>query len=503
MTNDSDKHVFISYVREDSEQVDRLCDALERAGIPYWRDRNSLGPGDRWKRKIQEAIQSGSLVFLACFSTASVTRGKSYMNEELTIAVEEYRLRAPDRPWLVPVRLDDVEIPHRDLGAGASIGDINRSDLFGDDYGSNLVTLIEMLRGLLGVQDRHAVDARSAIDSADAADLPEQLQSLTKELLLDPSRRIELDDVINKETRRVLAALADPEQFPVNGSSGSRDELLVEAVEQAQQMWRLVEPLCWSMAVAAKYAEPNTLAPWASALRSLTSFGEKPEGGRAVFIELRKLPALCLAEAAAVACVSSRRWDNLHALLVEPKIATNAMRGKESLVAVIKPYRAFETADVIPNVLTAISRDSELDVSTALAEYGQGRGRFYTPVSDWIYTMSRPAFEGTFPDENDYADAFDLAECYLGMLQQHHAIEWSKANDTGYVGNSSWYGRSIWRDRHSDRTLVDEVLESATSSGGGWPQVRAGLFNSDPAGAVAAIEKYRENYNQVRRQRTF
>lgn len=33
------------------------------------------------------------------------------MNEELTLVIDEYRLRPPDKTWLVPVRLDDVELP--------------------------------------------------------------------------------------------------------------------------------------------------------------------------------------------------------------------------------------------------------------------------------------------------------------------------------------------------------------------------------------------------------
>ncbi|NEE61945.1 TIR domain-containing protein, partial [Streptomyces sp. SID8455] len=68
MSDEVGKHVFISYVHEDSDQVDSLCAVLEAAQIPYWRDRKDLGPGDSWKAQIRAAIRDGSLVFLACFS---------------------------------------------------------------------------------------------------------------------------------------------------------------------------------------------------------------------------------------------------------------------------------------------------------------------------------------------------------------------------------------------------------------------------------------------------
>ena len=96
------KHAFISYVKEDSERVDGLCKVLDAANIPYWRDRKDLAPGANWKATIREAIRSAALVYIACFSENSLTRHKSVMNEELTLAVEEFRLMPPRRDMAGP-----------------------------------------------------------------------------------------------------------------------------------------------------------------------------------------------------------------------------------------------------------------------------------------------------------------------------------------------------------------------------------------------------------------
>lgn len=61
MSDTDGKHVFVSYIHEDLDQVDGLCAVLEAAQIPYWHDRKSLGPGDAWKVKIRQAIRNGSL----------------------------------------------------------------------------------------------------------------------------------------------------------------------------------------------------------------------------------------------------------------------------------------------------------------------------------------------------------------------------------------------------------------------------------------------------------
>jgi hypothetical protein len=144
----ADKQVFISYVREDVSAVEYVCGLLTATGIPYWRDRTSLGPGMEWKRVIREAISADVLVFLACFSRQSQARRTSYMNEELTLAVDQFRLRPPGATWLIPVRLDDCAIPDWDLGAGRRLSDIQHVDLFGPGFPTQAAALVGMLARL-------------------------------------------------------------------------------------------------------------------------------------------------------------------------------------------------------------------------------------------------------------------------------------------------------------------------------------------------------------------
>lgn len=122
-------HVFISYVREDSAAVERLCDSLRQNGIRTWIDRNDIRPGTRWKRSIRKAIDQGDF-FVACFSPNYISRSKTYMNEELTIAVELLRRMPADRAWFIPVLLNECEVPDRDIGAGETLLDIQQVRLY-------------------------------------------------------------------------------------------------------------------------------------------------------------------------------------------------------------------------------------------------------------------------------------------------------------------------------------------------------------------------------------
>ena len=97
-----------------------------------WRDTADLWPGEDWRAKIRQAITDNTLVFIACFSRSSLSRGTSYQNEELTLAIDQLRLRRPDDPWLIPVRLDECDIPDRDIGGGRTLASIQRADVFDD-----------------------------------------------------------------------------------------------------------------------------------------------------------------------------------------------------------------------------------------------------------------------------------------------------------------------------------------------------------------------------------
>jgi WD40 repeat protein len=143
-------HVFISYAREDSPRVDQLQRTLQDAGIPVWRDTDDLWPGEDWRAKIRQAITDNALVFIVCFSRASLTRGKSYQNEELTLAIEQLRLRRPDDLWLIPVRFDECDIPDRDIGGGRTLTYLQRADLFGERSEDGAARLVAATLQILG-----------------------------------------------------------------------------------------------------------------------------------------------------------------------------------------------------------------------------------------------------------------------------------------------------------------------------------------------------------------
>ncbi len=143
-SSDTTHHVFISYVKENGDAVDRLTRHLTGHGIHVWLDRDKIEPGTRWKPAIRQAIQEGSF-FIACFSREYGEREKTFMNEELNLAIEELRQRPTTRAWFIPAILSPCEIPDREIGGGASLRDLQYVALHRDwDTGvQRLVNVIQ------------------------------------------------------------------------------------------------------------------------------------------------------------------------------------------------------------------------------------------------------------------------------------------------------------------------------------------------------------------------
>lgn len=101
--------IFVAYVIEDRDPVDRLCDDLAARGFEPWMDRRKLLPGQNWPRAIERAIDM-SRFFVACLSTRSVSK-RGQFQAELRYALDCARLMPLDDTYLIPVRLDDCRAP--------------------------------------------------------------------------------------------------------------------------------------------------------------------------------------------------------------------------------------------------------------------------------------------------------------------------------------------------------------------------------------------------------
>ena len=143
----SEMQIFLAHASEDKATVLKLYDQLEASGYKPWIDAHDLIPGQNWRAAIPKAIKS-SAIFIACLSSASVAK-RGYIQKEFRMAMEELGNIPPDEIYLIPLRLDECEIPDlRQSEYGLNLQDLHWSDYWQPDGFEKLIRAIALKFGV-------------------------------------------------------------------------------------------------------------------------------------------------------------------------------------------------------------------------------------------------------------------------------------------------------------------------------------------------------------------
>jgi TolB-like protein/lipoprotein NlpI len=99
--------VFLSYASQDAQAAQKICEALRAAGIEVWFDQSELRGGDAWDTSIRKQIKT-CVLFVPVISHTTHDRDEGYFRLEWKLAVDRSHLMASDRPFLLPVVIDDT-----------------------------------------------------------------------------------------------------------------------------------------------------------------------------------------------------------------------------------------------------------------------------------------------------------------------------------------------------------------------------------------------------------
>ena len=126
--------IFISYAKEDFNEVEKIFLNFKRHGFDSWLDRETLLGGENWELKIKQAISEATL-FLACLSEASVTK-RGYVQNELDVALKISKKLPKNSTYIIPVRLNNCMLP-------PDLEEFHRIDLFEPDGMNKLIYTIK------------------------------------------------------------------------------------------------------------------------------------------------------------------------------------------------------------------------------------------------------------------------------------------------------------------------------------------------------------------------
>ncbi len=100
----SERRVFLSYAREDSDQARLIESELSARGVRAFRDESALLTGDEWERELEKAARSSDAVLILLSRAAAESE---YVRKEIGWALDSYR-RTGLVKRILPLLLEEV-----------------------------------------------------------------------------------------------------------------------------------------------------------------------------------------------------------------------------------------------------------------------------------------------------------------------------------------------------------------------------------------------------------
>ena len=109
--NRLDKYIFLSYAKEDYNKVKKYNDYILSNGFSTWLDEQNLLPGQDWNLEITKALKRSEIALVFLSNNACDKRG--YIQKEITLALDKLQEIPESDIFLIPVLLEEIEIPER------------------------------------------------------------------------------------------------------------------------------------------------------------------------------------------------------------------------------------------------------------------------------------------------------------------------------------------------------------------------------------------------------
>lgn len=103
--------IFLCHSSTDKPVVRDLYGRLVSDGMKPWLDEKDILPGQDWELEIRKAVQNSDIV-IACLSRSSITK-RGFVQKEIKLALDVADEQPEGTIFLIPLRLDDCEVPQR------------------------------------------------------------------------------------------------------------------------------------------------------------------------------------------------------------------------------------------------------------------------------------------------------------------------------------------------------------------------------------------------------
>jgi hypothetical protein len=281
-----------------------------------------------------------------------------------------------------------------------------------------------------------------------------------KQSVADPTAGPRLNDLLNDQAGQLIAALGDDEFDPAGPASGQA------VVDRLDRYATLTADLARAVALGARWSGDVVRPMWTSVVERVVGAVDRSQG-QTIWADLSLYPAVLLLHASGVGALAGGRYDNLRAVLLEPRVRYhNEWRAAVEVLyasAVLDPQQAARVA---------------------------GLPETFAPLSDRLTADLRPLVADLVPDDDAFIRLFDRFEYLLGLVY----VDLTKTawGPTGRFA-ADQYG-----------TGADQLIEAEiTQAGAAWAPLAAGFFGGSSERLEESLGRWRKHVEEARRQARF
>jgi hypothetical protein len=115
--------VFLCHAKEDCHRIENLYFDLRDNGLDPWYDKENLVIGDSWEDEIVRSIEGSD--FFGIFISDISRKKRGFIQKEIRTAVSEYQRRPEGAAYLLPVRLENCEVPSLKLDDNRTLANLH------------------------------------------------------------------------------------------------------------------------------------------------------------------------------------------------------------------------------------------------------------------------------------------------------------------------------------------------------------------------------------------
>jgi hypothetical protein len=281
-----------------------------------------------------------------------------------------------------------------------------------------------------------------------------------KRVVADPTAGPTLNDLVNAEAGRLIEGLRGNE-FDL-GAPLSNEAVIARLDGYAA----LTADLARAVALGARWSGDSVRPIWPTLIERVVDATDRASG-QTLWVDLSRYPGVLLLYASGVGALAGGRYDNLRAILLEPRLRYhNEWRPAVEILypgAVLDPRQAARMVG-LPDT--------------------------FAPISDRIAADVRPLVTDVAPDDAAFNRLFDRFEYMLGLVYVDATkTEWGPAGRFA----ADQYGTGI------DQQVEAEIKDAGAS----WAPLAAGLFGGSAERLEESLGRWRKHVEEARRQARF